>query len=67
MGISATIAAVGNAIAKAFGFAKQRDAENNTPAMTQAANQVEEQKAKDQENSAIANKDTKTIQDDLAE
>jgi hypothetical protein len=50
-----------------FGYAKQRDAEKNAPAIQQAANAAQEQSQADKTNKAIAASDTDELRKELAE
>ena len=54
-------------VAETIGLIRSRDAEKNAPDVQKAAAAQKEQAAEDQTRKAIANRDTKEIQRELAE
>ena len=55
------------AVSKFFGWANQRDAEENSPAMQAGAQSARSQRDEDATNRAIAQKDVDQVRKDLAD
>lgn len=65
MGVLTAIGNAFKAVGTIFGWAKQKDAEENTPAMQQNAAATADQKVADQANKEVGAQDQQAIDKDL--